>query len=49
MADIIGTDSYSKIKRLSPEELEKLWYSFLDDKTNKKLRDSLIVQYLYLT
>lgn len=49
MADIIGTDSYSKIKRLSPEELEKLWYSFLDNKTDKKLRDSLIVQYLYLT
>lgn len=23
-----GTDSYNKIKRLSTEELEKLWYDF---------------------
>lgn len=48
MADEI-TDSYNKIKRLSTEELEKLWYDFLADKTNKKLRDKLIVQYIYLT
>ena len=42
-------DSYNKIKRLPVEELEKLWYAFFEDKTNKKLRDQLIVQYIYLT
>ncbi len=41
--------SYSKIKRLSDGELEKLWENFLKDKSNKKLRDELIVQYIYLT
>lgn len=49
MTEIISTDSYSKIKRLSPSELEELWYAYLADKRNKKLRDSIIVQYLYLT
>lgn len=49
MTDITSTDSYNKIKRLSTEELTKLWYSFLADKTNKTLRDKLIVQYIYLT
>ena len=41
--------SYSKIKRLSDGELEKLWENYLKDKSNKKLRDELIVQYIYLT
>ena len=49
MAEGYTTDSYNKIKRLSTEELEKLWYAFLADKTDKKLRDQLIVQYIYLT
>lgn len=49
MADVFGTDSYNKIKRLSTEELEKLWYAFFADRKNKKLRDQLIVQYIYLT
>ena len=49
MADGFGTDSYNKIKRLSTEELEKLWYDFFADRKNKKLRDQLIVQYIYLT
>ncbi len=49
MTDGFGTDSYNKVKRLSTEELEKLWYAFFEDKQNKKLRDQLIVQYLYLT
>jgi len=49
MADGFGTDSYNKIKRLSTEELEKLWYAFFADRKNKKLRDQLIVQYIYLT
>lgn len=41
--------SYSKIKRLADEELEALWREYFRDKTNKKVRDSLIVQYIYLT
>lgn len=50
MADgVTSTDSYSKIKRLSTEELEKLWNKYFQDRTNKKLRDILIVQYVYLT
>ena len=47
MTDGFGTDSYNKVKRLSTEELEKLWYAFFDDIGNKKLRDQLIIQYLY--
>ena len=42
-------NSYSKIKRLADSELETLWNDFFKDKTNKKVRDSLIVQYIYLT
>jgi len=42
-------NSYNNIKRLSDEELENLWMSYLADKTNKKLRDLIIVQYIYLT
>lgn len=50
MADgITSTDSYNKIKRLSTEDLEKLWYKYFQDRTNKKIRDILIVQYVYLT
>ncbi len=42
-------NSYSKIKRLSDEELESLWSQYLANKNDKKLRDTLIVQYIYLT
>lgn len=42
-------NSYTKIKRLADNELEALWSDFFKDKTNKKVRDSLIVQYIYLT
>lgn len=42
-------NSYSKIKRLTDSELEALWIEFFKDKTNKKVRDALIVQYIYLT
>ena len=42
-------NSYSKIKRLTDVELEALWSQFFKDKSNKKVRDSLIVQYIYLT
>ena len=40
--------SYSRIKRLPEEELSNLWDLYLADKTDKKSRDSLIVQYIYL-
>ena len=42
-------NSYSKIKRLTDSELEVLWKEYFKDKSNKKTRDSLIVQYIYLT
>lgn len=41
--------SYNKIKRLADGELEALWLEFFQDKSNKKVRDTLIVQYIYLT
>lgn len=41
--------SYSKIKRLADSELESLWTEYFKDKGNKKVRDELIVQYIYLT
>ena len=41
--------SYSNIKRLSDSQLEAVWEAYLADKSNKKLRDILIVQYIYLT
>ncbi len=40
--------SYNNIKRLSEEELASLWSEYFKDKTNKQVRDSLIVQYIYL-
>lgn len=49
MSDNIEYNSYNNIKRLSDSELENLWMSYLADKTNKKLRDLIIVQYIYLT
>lgn len=42
-------NSYSKIKRLTDSELEALWTEFFKDKSNKKVRDLIIVQYIYLT
>ena len=42
-------NSYSNIKRISDEELEELWKKYFEDRTNKKVRDTLIVQYIYLT
>jgi len=41
--------SYNNIKRLSEDELVQLWQDYFADRTNKKLRDDLIVQYIYLT
>lgn len=49
MSEELEYSSYSKIKRLSDEELESLWAAYLADKSNKPLRDKLIVQYIYLT
>lgn len=49
MSDNIEYNSYNNIKRLSDEELENLWITYLADKTNKKLRDQIIIQYIYLT
>lgn len=40
--------SYNNIKRLSENELEKLWDKYLSDKSDKHSRDLLIVQYIYL-
>ena len=41
--------SYNNIKRLSEDELVQLWQDYFADRSNKKLRDDLIVQYIYLT
>ncbi len=49
MSDEIEYNSYNRIKRLSDSELESLWHDYLVDKSDKKLRDTLIVQYIYLT
>lgn len=38
----------SKQKKLSDAEIYKVWEEFEKDKTNKKLRDKLIIQYIYL-
>lgn len=42
-------NSYNKIKRLADGELESLWNEYFKDKSDKKIRDTLIVQYIYLT
>ena len=44
-----NTSSYNKIKKLTNEELAELWQKYFDDHENKALRDSLIMQYIYLT
>jgi RNA polymerase sigma factor for flagellar operon FliA len=49
MSEELEYSSYSKIKRLSDEELEAMWNEYLLDKSKKALRDKLIVQYIYLT
>ena len=41
--------SYNNIKRLSDDEIVKIWEAYLADHDNKELRDKLIVQYIYLT
>src|SRR5574344_2693806 len=49
MTQDYNNNSYSNIKRLSDSELESLWSEYFKDKSNKKNRDTLIVQYIYLT
>jgi len=41
--------SYNKIKRLTTEELIDMWQRYFEDHDNKELRDTLILQYIYLT
>ena len=45
----IEVDSYRKIVRLSDEDLKNLWDEYYSDRSNKIVRDKLIVQYIYLT
>lgn len=49
MSEYTEYTSYSKIQKVSDEELEALWNIYLTDRDNKKVRDQLIVQYIYLT
>lgn len=48
MEGTFNFSSYNSIKRLSEAELTALWKKYLADKTDKKTRDQLIVQYIYL-
>lgn len=48
MSEGLDFTSYNNIKRLSQEELAKLWDEYFNDKSNKTVRDTLIVQYIYL-
>ena len=49
MTGELESNSYSHIKRVSDEELEALWATYFADRSNKAVRDKLIVQYIYLT
>lgn len=40
--------SYNNIKRMSEDELTALWGEYFKNKSNKEVRDTLIVQYIYL-
>ena len=40
--------SSKKLKRLSEEELNRLWDEYITDRTNRKIKDILVVQYIYL-
>jgi len=48
MSQSFDFSSYNSIKRMSEDELAQLWETYLNDKTNKSARDTLIVQYIYL-
>ena len=40
--------SQKKMKRMSEEEVNLLWQEYIKDRENKKLKDSLVVNYIYL-
>ncbi len=40
--------SQKKMKKLTEEELNNLWAEYITDRSNKKIKDVLIVQYIYL-
>lgn len=48
MSQSFDFTSYNNIKRLTEDELAALWQEYLKDKSNKAVRDTLIVQYIYL-
>ena len=48
MSQSFDFTSYNNIKRLAEDELEALWHEYFKDKTNKTVRDTFIVQYIYL-
>ena len=48
MSQSFDFSSYNSIKRLTEDELAALWEEYLNDKSNKHIRDTLIVQYIYL-
>ena len=48
MSQSFDFSSYNSIKRLTEDELTALWQEYLTDKSNKNIRDTLIVQYIYL-
>ncbi len=48
MSQSFDFTSYNNIKRLTEDELAALWKDYLKDKSNKAIRDTLIVQYIYL-
>ena len=40
--------SQKKMKKMSEEEVNLLWQEYIKDRENKKLKDSLVVNYIYL-
>lgn len=48
MSDSFEFTSYNNIKRLSEEELVALWGKYFENKSDKAVKDTLIVQYIYL-
>jgi len=49
MSENFEINSFKKIVRLSDDELSELWKKYLSNKSDKEVRDKLIVQYIYLT
>ncbi len=48
MSENFEFTSYNNIKRLSEEELISLWGKYFENKSDKAVKDALIVQYIYL-